>query len=174
MRRRTRREFLAATGVAGAALWLGACGGSGGGSGAEGTLRFVTWGGPAEIEAFRAVIRDFEGANKGATVELQEVPFAEVRQTVDAGLEAGEGPDLFRVTYNDFGFYASENALVDLSEYLPGGYGNGFITALWEAVQFRGKPYGVPHHTDVSAIVYNKALFREAGIGAVPDRMEDA
>jgi hypothetical protein len=34
--------------------------------------------------------------------------------------------------------------------------------------------YGVPHHTDVSAIVYNKDLFRSAGIGALPDRLEDA
>jgi ABC-type glycerol-3-phosphate transport system substrate-binding protein len=140
----------------------------------KGTLDFVTWGGPAEIDAFNAVISDFEGENPGATIKLQEVPFAEVRQTVDASLEAQEGPDLFRVTYNDFGFYASQNALVDLSEYLPGDYGGGFIGALWEAVQFEGMPYGVPHHTDVSAIIYNRALFEAAGIGAVPDRLGDA
>jgi ABC-type glycerol-3-phosphate transport system substrate-binding protein len=175
MQRRTRREFLAATGAASAALWLGACGGGGGsGGGAEGELTFVTWGGPAELDAFNALIQDFEEQNSGARIKLQEVPFAEVRQTVDAGLEAGDGPDLFRVTYNDFGFYASQNALVDLSEYLPADYGDDFIAALWDAVQFEGAPYGVPHHTDVSAIVYNRQLFEEAGIGAVPERLEDA
>ena len=60
---KTRREFLAASAVAGGALWLGACGGdeksasTGGGSGSgptTGTVTFTTWGSPAEIKAIRA------------------------------------------------------------------------------------------------------------------------
>lgn len=176
MKRLTRRQFLTAAGGASAGLWLGACGGgdSGGGDPMKGTLNFVTWGSPAEISAFQAIIRDFEDQNPGAQVRLQETPFAEVRQTVDTSLEAEQGPDLFRVTYNDFGFYAAANVLVDLSEYLPADFADAFTDGLWAAVQSEGKPYGVPHHTDCSALVYNKELFQEAGIDAVPDRLEDA
>lgn len=82
----------------------------------KGTLDFVTWGGPAEIKAFEAVIGDFEDQNPGAKIRLQETPYNEVRQTVDSSLEAEQGPDLFRVSYTDFGFYAASNVLIDLSE----------------------------------------------------------
>lgn len=176
MNRLTRRQFLAAAGGTSAALWLGACGGgsSGGGDPMKGTLDFVTWGGPAELDAFQAIIKDFEAENPGARIRLQETPFNEVRQTVDSSLEAEQGPDLFRVTYTDFGFYAAAGVLVDLSEYLPSDFSDAFTDGLRAAVEFEGAPYGVPHHTDVSAIVYNKDLFRSAGIGALPDRLEDA
>ncbi|MGH3144957.1 MAG: sugar ABC transporter substrate-binding protein, partial [Rubrobacter sp.] len=94
MKRLTRRQFLATAGGTSAALWLGACGGGESGSGdpMKGTLDFVTWGGPAEIDAFQAVIRDFEAENPGAKIQLQETPFNEVRQTVDSSLEAEQGP----------------------------------------------------------------------------------
>lgn len=93
---------------------------------------------------------------------------------MDSSLEAEQGPDLFRVTYTDFGCYAASNVLIDLSEYLPPDFPDAFTEGLRAAVEFEGVPYGVPHHTDVSAIVYNKDLFRSAGIGALPDRLEDA
>jgi multiple sugar transport system substrate-binding protein len=178
-----RRRFLQVSGAAGASLLLAACGddeeqqgGSGGGGADElrGTIDFTTWGESAEIETFRALIREFERQNPGARVRLREVPFAEVRTNVDAGLEAGNAPDVFRVTYQDVGFYTSREALVDLTEYLPDGYGDAFIPALWSAVQFEDRPYGVPLHTDVSALLYNRELLRRAGVRTVPDRLEDA
>jgi ABC-type glycerol-3-phosphate transport system substrate-binding protein len=148
---------------------------TGAGSGPlKGELTFTTWGSDAELKAFKQIIASFESANPGAKVKLREVPFEEVKQNVDAGLEAGKAPDLFRVTYQDFGFYASQQALADMSEFLPGGYGEAFIPALWEAVNFEGKPYGVPQHTDVSALVYNKAMLAKAGITTVPDSLDNA
>lgn len=176
MNQLTRRQFLAAAGGTGAALMLGACGGNDSGSGdpMKGSLDFVTWGGPAEIKAFQAIIRDFEDQNPGAKIRLQETPYNEVRQTVDSSLEAEQGPDLFRVSYTDFGFYAAANVLIDLSEYLPSDFDDAFTGGFRTAVEFEGAPYGVPQHTDVSAIVYNKDLFRSAGIGTLPDRLEDA
>jgi ABC-type glycerol-3-phosphate transport system substrate-binding protein len=176
MNQLTRRQFLAAAGGTGAALMLGACGGGGSGSGdpMKGTLNFVTWGGPGEIKAFQAIIKDFEDQNPGAKIRLQETPYNEVRQTVDSSLEAEQGPDLFRVSYTDFGFYAASNVLIDLSEYVPSSFTDAFTEGFRAAVEFEGAPYGVPQHTDVSAIVYNKDLFRTAGVGTVPDRLEDA
>ncbi len=178
---RTRREFLAASAAAGGALWLGGCGGSregaqtgDGGAASTGTVTFTTWGSAAELAAIRALIADFERANSGARVRLREVPFEEVRQSIDADLEAGSAPDLFRVTYQDFGFYAVNGALVDLAGALPAGYGDEFQEGFWRAVQFEESPYGIPWHTDVSAILYNREVFERAGITAVPDRLEDA
>ena len=175
----TRREFLAASAMAGGALWLGACGGdepqtTGGGGPATGTVTFTTWGSEPEVKAIRALIADFERANRGARVRLREVPFEEIRQSIDADLEAGSAPDLFRVTFQDVGFYASNGALLDLGDMLPAGYGDAFQEGFWQAVMFEDRPHGIPWHTDVSALLFNRDVFERAGIGSVPDRLEDA
>lgn len=180
----TRRRFMATTGAAGAALYLAGCGGdddndsaSGGGGTKEkptGEVQFMTWGAPAEIAAFKTIIKNFQAENPGATVKLREVPFEQIKQNVDAGLESGKAPDVFRLTYQDIGFYASQRALLDFSEYNPSGYESEFIEGLWAAVVSEDKPYGIPLHTDVSAVAYNKNLFEAAGITEVPTTLEDA
>jgi ABC-type glycerol-3-phosphate transport system substrate-binding protein len=172
-----RRQFLASSGVAGAALFLAACGGGGsGGSGdaAKGSVSFVVWASDTELVAYKAAIKDFQRENPGATIVLKNVPYEQVKQNIDAGLEAGKAPDLFRVTYQDLGFYSSQQALADLSAYLPGGFADAFVPGIWQATQFDGKPYAVPAHTDVSALVYNKKLLSAAGITTVPDSVDNA
>lgn len=174
-----RRQFLASSGFAGAALFLAACGGSSGKSGgsgdaAKGSVSFVVWASDQELAAYKAAIRDFQRENTGATIVLKNVPYEQVKQNIDAGLEAGKAPDLFRVTYQDLGFYSSQQALADLSQYLPGGFSDQFVPGIWQATTFDGKPYAVPAHTDVSALVYNKKLLGAAGIGSVPDSVDNA
>jgi multiple sugar transport system substrate-binding protein len=99
------------------------------------------------------------------------VPFSEVRQNVDAGLQSGRAPDLFRVTYNDLGIYGSQGALLELDQYLPAGYSEAFTPALWKAVTPAGKVVGIPHHTDTSMILYNKDAM--AAVGVTPPTSPD-
>jgi multiple sugar transport system substrate-binding protein len=180
----SRRQFLATSGLTGAALLLGACGGSsssgtssgGGDAGGpvKGSASFLTWASDAELAAFKAAIKDFEQQNRGAKIDLRPVPFEQVKSNVDANLEAGKAPDLFRVTYQDLGFYSSQQALLDLSPHLPSGFESAIVPGVWQAVQYQGKPYAVPAHTDVSALVYNKAMLAKAGIKSVPDSVDNA
>ena len=116
--------------------------------------------GPAtpELAAFQAIAKDFEAA-EGITVKMRQVPFDQLLTTVDAGLQAGEAPDVFRVTYTDLGVYSSQKAMLDLSTYLPDGYADQPRPGLWSAVTRDGAPFGVPHHTDTSMF-----LVRSEGI----------
>lgn len=178
-----RRNFLKFAGLSGAgALGLSACGGSDpGSSGAgaastgalSGTATLTTWGQPAEKAAFEKLAADFKAA-RGAEVKIEVLPFSQMRTVVDRRLQAGEAPDLFRVTYTDVGAYANSGVLADLSDSMPAGFGDVFLPALWAAVQSDGKPFGVPHHTDTSALVYNKSHFKKAGISDVPSTLETA
>lgn len=173
----SRRRFLALTGAVGASAATAACGGfsTGGGGQAAGpdTLRFTLWGQPAEVAAFKRIADAFK-AKENVTVTVNNVPFAEVRKNVDAGLQSGRAPDLFRVTYNDIGIYGSQGVLLELDQYLPGGYADAFTPALWQAVQSGGKAVGVPHHTDTSMVLYNKSAFAAAGITSVPSTPDTA
>jgi ABC-type glycerol-3-phosphate transport system substrate-binding protein len=174
-----RRQFLASSGMAGAALFLAACGSSSSGSGGsgdatKGKVSFVVWASDQELAAYKAAIKDFQRENPGATVVLKNVPYEQVKQNIDAGLEAGKAPDLFRVTYQDLGFYSSQQALADLSGYLPDGFAGQFVDGIWQSTLFDGKPYAVPAHTDVSALIYNKKLLQASGITSVPDSVDNA
>lgn len=184
--RQNRRQFLATAGAASTALWLAACGGdsdsggggstSGGGGGGDltGNITFTTWGTPAEIATYKRLIAGFEQEHAGAKVTLRELPFEEIKQNIDAGLEADKAPDVFRVTYQDVGFYSTRNALLNLGDFLPDGFSDAFIPGLWSAIVTDDVPYGVPLHADVSAVIYNKSLVKQAGIANLPTRLDAA
>ncbi len=135
-------------------------------------LRFSTWGEPVEIAAFRRVIERYHQTKPGIRIDLEEVSY-KYRSQIDAQIAAGVGPDLLRVTYLDIGRYSPSSALIDLSRYLPASLGIEFTEPVWTAVKFEGRPHALPHHTDTSAILYNKTLFDQLGLRA-PERIEDS
>lgn len=175
----SRRSLLyGAAGISGAALLSSCAGFGGGGSGGGGstgtdTLSMVTWGQDSEQAAFRKLAEDFL-ARTGITVDIRIVPFAEMFTTIDAQLQDGSAPDIFRVDYPTMGSYSTTGQLLDLSGHLDAELTDDLIPAFAEAVSFEGRPYGVPHQTDTTATVYRTDLLEAAGITSVPDRLEDA
>lgn len=192
----SRRGFL--TGSLGAAtlLGVGACSDKHSGDGAAGDtpaapaassgaksssgpvtgkLTFAFWGGsPGETAGFTSAKKKFEAANPGAEVQLKIVPYDGFFSGIDRGITAGNAPDLFRVDYTTIGKYSSKGVLLDLSPYVSEQEAGAFLPALWDAVKFNDTPYGVPHQTDTTCIIYNKKALETAGITAVPDKLEDA
>ena len=178
-----RRQVLAGGLGLGAAVGLGACsgltskaggtapsGGSSGGGGGPVELTFVNWSGDAEKAAFDAVIATFQQANPDITIKTDTVPYASVQTNLDTRFQAGNPPDLFRVSYIDMGQYTSQDVLLDLSGSLDA---NAFEPGLFSAVVADGKPYGVPHQIDTTAIIYRKDAFEAAGLTA-PTTLEEA
>ena len=41
-------------------------------------------------------------------------------------------------------------------------------------MQYNGKVYGVPHQTDTTCLVYNKAALADAGVTSIPTKLSDA
>ena len=167
----TRRQLLGAAGALSAPLALAGCGfvpsGSSPSASSGDTLTFTTWGTDAELKGFRTAIASFEKANSGAKVSLNAVPYEQMFTNIDAQLQAGNPPDVFRVPYYTFGAYAGQDQLLDLSSHLPSGFEDRFTPQAWAAVQNGGKPYGVPHHTDTSVLLVNTDALSAAGV-AVP------
>jgi multiple sugar transport system substrate-binding protein len=173
----TRRHFLGGASALAAPVLLSSCGFSTSGSSAKtssDTLAFTTWGTDSELAGFRNVIGRFEAANSGMKVALNAVPYEQMFTNIDAQLQAGNPPDIFRVPYYTFGGYAGRGQLLDLTSHLASGFSDRFTPTAWQAVQNQGKPFGVPHHTDTSAIYYNKAALKSAGITSVPTSPDDA
>jgi len=176
----SKRKLLSATGIVMASsLLLAGCAGFGGGGSSDNgsgsqTLTFTTWASETEEAAFKELIKKFEAENEGSKIKLNVVPYDQMFSNIDAQLASGDAPDLFRVDYGNLGVYSSQDQLLDLSSYFTPEESGAFVPAMWEAVSFDGKPYGVPHQTDVSALLLNTKLLADAGITDIPTTLEDA
>ncbi|MET0695272.1 MAG: sugar ABC transporter substrate-binding protein [Propionibacteriaceae bacterium] len=180
-----RRQILQGALGLGAVAGLSACAGLTGktpeapasgsaGAGAKATLTFVNWSGDAEKKAFDALIAAFTKENPDITIKTDTVPYASVQTNLDSRFQAGNPPDLFRVSYIDIGQYTSQDVLLDVSSTFDQARIDAFEPGLWEGVVFDGKPYGVPHQIDTTAILYRKDAFEAAGITNVPTTLEEA
>ena len=129
------------------------------------TLSFMTWGAPAEQEAFNALIAKYRTVKPNVTVRLELVPGGAVLyQQVDTRLAGRQAPDVFRIQYQHVGRYARDGGIVDLSEYVDGDYGSAFAPLFWQTVKYQGKPFALPHHTDTAALFYNVEYMRRIGM----------
>ncbi|MBX0328339.1 extracellular solute-binding protein [Oscillochloris sp. ZM17-4] len=115
----------------------------------------------AMLETMKSLAKDFEAAHPGTTVEVINEPEG---GAFEALIAAGNQPDLIT---GSFGYmpakYAAINALVPLED-LPGA------TELFARLdpktvnQDFGHNFYVPLGVDVTAMIYNKDLFKEAGL----------
>lgn len=141
----------------------------------KGNLTFAFWGGSTgELAGFNYVKKKFEAANPGTTITLKVSPYDGFFSGIDRGIQSGKAPDVFRVDYTTIGKYSAKGTLLDLSPYFDASDSAKFLPALWDAVKYNGVPHGVPHQTDTTCVVYNKAAFATAGITSVPATLADA
>jgi multiple sugar transport system substrate-binding protein len=181
-----RRQVLLGGLGLGAAAGLSSCAGltgksssdtpssAGSGSALQAELTFVNWSGDTEKKAFDNVIAAFQQANPGITVKTETVPYASIQTNLDSRFQAGSPPDLFRVSYIDIGQYTSQGVLLDVSPTFDQAKVDAFVPGLWEGIVYDGKPYGVPHQIDTTAILYRLDSFEAAGITDVPTTLEEA
>ncbi|OMH32984.1 sugar ABC transporter substrate-binding protein [Tersicoccus sp. Bi-70] len=173
-----------------ASLSLAGCAGFGGGGGGNdaggggassggtptGNITFTTWASKAEQTSFESLVKKFQGEHPGTTIKLNVVPYEQMFSNIDAQLSSGDAPDVFRVDYGNLGVYSSQDQLLDVSSSFSADESKQFTPAMWEAVSHDGKPYGVPHQTDVSALAVNTDMLQKAGIdpASLPKTQDDA
>ncbi len=141
----------------------------------KGSLTFSFWGGSdGETKGFTYVKEQFEKKYPGTSVKFNVTPYEGFFAGIDRGLQAGNAPDVFRVDYTTLGKYSSKQVLLDLGPYLDSGTEDEFLPALWQAVKYQDKVYGLPHQTDTSCIVYDRAALAAAGVTSVPTSLDSA
>lgn len=164
-----RRELFKASGAAalagtGTAVMAG-CGGKGG----DGELTHATWNVPASMATFEELITEYDDG--GTPVTLTSTPAANPTSWLSTRLASDTAPDVLTWTYQNMGRFA-DGGLVDLSEYLPSGYGEKFLGPYWSAVEQNGGVFGVPLHTDGWGIFTNLDIMEQIGAEVPHDDSE--
>lgn len=183
----SRRQWLRAAGLAGAAGSAAVLGGCGAlaqaregftlrqdlGDRPDDELLVTVWAGTPEEAAFRQLAASFE-AGSGGRVVVQVVPFSQALTTVDTGLRTGAPPDVFRVTYLDVGAYRASDVLATFPDEAVERLRPRFAPSFWSAVSDQDGVFGVPHHTDTTMVLVNDEALAAAGVRDVPTAPDEA
>lgn len=115
------------------------------------------------IDTMRKLAEKYQQANSGTKVEVIEEPEG---GAFDALIAAGNQPDMFVGSFgSQIGKYAGEQATIPMED-LPGAkdlFGKIDPETLQ---QVYGHNYYLPLGADVTVMIYNKDLFKEAGLDA--------
>jgi ABC-type glycerol-3-phosphate transport system substrate-binding protein len=117
-----------------------------------------------EADAMRAVVARFNAAQTGIVVEFTSISgIARKLLTATAG---GNPPDLAGIWSSSLPSYAEHGALVPLDGYVQraGITSNTYVPVYWRMCQYRGHTWALPSTPGSTALIYNKTLFRRAGL----------
>lgn len=173
-----RRGIAATALVASLALAATACGGDDDGDSgkADGPVTITWWdtsNATNEAPTYKALAKQFEKAHKGIKVKYVNVPFDQAQNKFDTAAGAKGAPDVLRAEVGWTPAFAKKSYLLPLDGTEALAEKDKIQPNLVEQAQFEGKTYGVPLVTDTLALVYNKALFKKAGIAEPPATWAD-
>jgi multiple sugar transport system substrate-binding protein len=147
-----------------------ACGGDEGNG--DGPVRFLVFGDPEEIRAFRDVTRAYR-RESGRAVQLVEASDrSDLIARLSTSISGGEPPDIFLINYRYYGQFAAREAIEPVSERLESSEAfeaDDFFSEPLEAFRWRGEQLCIPQNVSSLAVYVNRNLFRKYSVD-VPSR----
>lgn len=137
---------------------------TGGSAPAGGALTINIW--DANQQAGIQEICDDWSAESGVQAKVEVVAWDSYWTLLESGASGGTLPDIFWMHSDYAQIYMENDMLLDLTDYIAAdGVDLGMyypdITAIYQS---GGKTYALPKDHDTIALLYNKALFDQAGV----------
>lgn len=142
----------------------------------SGTLTIVTkFADPKYAPYFEKVAADYESANSGVKVDLQQVGDQPYKDKIRVLSASKQLPDIYFSWAGDFANkFVRAGLAADLTSVVGPDteWGKSFSPAALKAFEYDGKSYGVPINLDAKYMAYNTAIFSKVGV-AKPANLED-
>ncbi|MFI0237399.1 extracellular solute-binding protein [Streptomyces sp. NPDC016845] len=170
-----KRKLIAAIGVAGMLVSIAACGSdddndNGSKAGADGykgqTLTVWTMSGSNPPEWTKKVTAEFEKKTK-AKLDIQVQEWNGIQQKVTTALSESNPPDVLEIGNTQTPAYAKTGGLAELSD-LKSEIGKDWADAVNKPAVFDGKQYALPWYFGNRTVMYNKKIWKQAGITETP------
>jgi arabinogalactan oligomer/maltooligosaccharide transport system substrate-binding protein len=158
--------------VATLALAATACGDDGDSGGEAGGPVTITWWDTSnatnEAPNYKALIKDFEKANKDIKVKYVNVPFDQAQNKFQTAAGSKGAPDVIRAEVGWTASWAKSQFLAPLDGTPALDKQDDITPSLLKQAQYEGKTYGAPIVTDTLALMWNKELLKKAGHDKAP------
>lgn len=129
-------------------------------------LRFVSlaWQ-EATIATNKSIVAEWNNAHPDLKVEYIQGTWNAAHDYLITAFETGDVPDIFHYESSVIIDYAMRGYLRDLSPYISSEMKNDILDVAWATVtRPNGEVEGIPFLIESLVVIYNKSLFREAGI----------
>lgn len=132
---------------------------------AETTLNvLLPIGGGYTIEDQKAIGQEFEKTHPDVDVKMQFVGWANLFNKIVTSIGGGNAPDAMYIGSRWIPQLANMGAIIPLGDYLTEEKKNMYPQKVWDTTTYKGKIYGVVRAMSSKALIYNKELFRQAGL----------
>lgn len=130
------------------------------------TLRIGWWGSQTRNTETLAVIKMFEQAHPGLTVEPEMLGWGDYWQKMNTEAAGGNLPDVMQQSIAYVQQYVNKGLLADLGPYVSSGTLDMSDVSPNENAQgvVNGKLYGINAGTSADTIVYDPQMFKSAGV----------
>ncbi|MET0938180.1 MAG: sugar ABC transporter substrate-binding protein [Gaiellaceae bacterium] len=149
--------------------------GCGGPEGDSGSVRLLVFGDPAELEAYRTMIRAFEKTAPDVDVQLVEASDRDdLIARLSTSIAGGSPPDLFLMNYRFYGQFAARGALEPLEGYLEDSDVislDDFFPQAVDTFRWESRVTCLPQNISSLVVYYNRDLFERFGVPEPTDGM---
>ncbi len=117
-----------------------------------------------EQVAMKKMVADCTTANPDLDVKYEYVPFDQGQNKFKTAAQANNAPDVMRAEIAWTPEFAALGFLADITDKISDADKKDFLPAPFAYNVYQDKVYGLPQVTDAPAMLYNKALFKAAGL----------
>ena len=127
-------------------------------------MRFLVFGDPEELAAYRALVDAYEKKEPTADVQLVEASDrTDLIARLSTSIAGGSPPDLFLMNYRFYGQFAAKGAIEAMDERLRATdtfEGSAFYPQALQAFRWRGEQLCLPQNVSSLVVYFNRDLFR--------------
>lgn len=134
----------------------------------EGPSKVIFWSymGGEEGKALTDLVDAYNQSQSQFEVEVEYVPFGDMKKKYSMGLVAKELPDLGMIDNPDHAAFASMGLFEDITDQVSTwDEGNkAYFPGPWKSTILDGRNYGIPFTSNCLALYYNKDMMDAAGV----------
>lgn len=130
-------------------------------------IHYALWD-PNQRPAYEACAAEFQKQNPDIRIRISQVGWTDYWTVLTTQFVSGTAPDVFTNHLMKYPDMMTNGQIVDLAPYLKRDKvsTDGYYSTLLTDWSKDGHQYGLPKDWDTIAIVYNKQMFKDAGIDA--------
>ncbi len=122
---------------------------------------------------FNEMAQEFEKANPGTTIKVEEVNWDALQQKLQTDIMGGANSDLAIVATRWLLDFVHDDVAEPLDGYMDASFRDRFIGQILAPGEIKGKVYGLPLAASTRALYYNKDLLAKAGYPNGPKTWND-
>jgi multiple sugar transport system substrate-binding protein len=117
--------------------------------------------------------REFEAVNPDIDIQIEMVPWGQLRRKLTTEMGEGTHPDLAIINRRELVDFVKLDAIEPLDGLISDEFKGRFIGSFLSMAMMDGKIRGLPFTASIRALYYNKDLFGKAGIAEPPKTWDE-